>query len=234
MKALTFGLVALIAVSACTSSTQSNEPRQSRSHVQPIGGATRADVHIEFGYGGLTVVALDAGADNLATLTYDGPANVQPVSSYHVRDGSGELTYSTDDTNGDVRQSADMRVQLARDFPLALRVEIGAGQSTLDLTGFRMTQLDVQAGASDVHVRLPEPSGHVVVHAESGAAKLTFDVPPDTAADIQVSSALSVRAIDETRFQPLGGGHYRSTKDELAASRIELHAELGAASLTVR
>jgi hypothetical protein len=233
MKALTLGLVALIAVSACTSSTQSNE-RQSRSHVQPIGGATRADVHIEFGYGGLTVVALDASSDTLSRMTYDGPGDVQPVSSYHVRDNTGELTYSTDDANGDVRQSADMRVQLARDLPLALRVEIGAAQATLDLTGLWMTQLDVQAGASEVHVRLPEPSGNVVVHAESGAAKLTFDVPPDTAADIQVSSALSVREIDETRFRPLGGGHYRSTNYELAASRIELHAELGVASLTVR
>jgi hypothetical protein len=159
---------------------------------------------------------------------------VQPVSSYHVRDTTGELTYSTEGANGDARHSADMRVHLARDLPLALRVEIGAAQTTLDLRGLRITQLDLQAGASNVRVRLPEPAGHVVVNAESGAAKLTFDVPPDTAADIQVSSALSVRSIDETRFPPLGAGRYRSTNYELAANRIELHAELGAASLTVR
>ena len=68
----------------------------------------------------------------------------------------------------------------------------------------------------------------------AAASKLVFEIPPEVAADIQVSGVVDARSIDEARFRPLGGGRYRSPDYETAANRAELETQLGAANLTVR
>ena len=230
-----FAVVLVVTASGCLRSlSASDEPRESRSHVQPMDGANRASVHVQFGGGALTVGALDGREDTLATMSYDGPSALLPTASYRVRDGGGELEYAIGDADRRQRQSADVRVHLARGVPLALSVEAGAAQSTLDLTGLRVTHLDLQAGASDTRVRLPDAAGLTAVKVEGGATKLAFEVPPDVAAHIQVSGVLDARSIDEARFRSLGGGRDRSPDYETAANRVELRLELGAANLTVR
>jgi hypothetical protein len=234
MHKVLLGFVLMLATTGCSRMALTDGPRESSSHVQPIEGANRASVRIESGGGNLSVGALDETQDTLSTMSYEGPPAMRPQSSYQVRDGVGELEYIIGDTERRQTQSADLRVQLARGVPLALKVESGATQSTLDLTRLQLIHLDLQAGASDIRVRLPDAAGLTAVKVESGAAKLTFDLPLDVAADIEVSGALVTRSIDEARFRPLGGGRYRSTDYETAANRVEMHLELGAANLTVR
>jgi hypothetical protein len=190
-------------------------------------------VRIQFGGGALAVGALDGHADTLSSMTDAGPAALHPESSYRIRDGGGELEYSIGNAGRRQAQAAEMHVQLARAVPLALSVESGAAESNLDLTGLHVTQLGLQLGASSARMRLPDAAGLTVVKVEAGAARLAFEVPPDVAADVQISGALDARNIDEARFQPLGGGRYRSPEYDAAFNRVDLHLELGAANVTV-
>ena len=235
LKILLALLLVAAAASACARSpAASQEPRESTSHVQPAGGASSASVRIEFGGGSLTVGALDDAQGTLSRMTYEGPPALQPQSSYQLRDGAGDLEYVIGDAHRRQNQYADMRVLLARDLPLALSVDAGGAQSTLDLTALRIARFELQAGASNTRVRLPEAAGPTVVNVEGGAARLVFDVPPEVAADVQVSGVLDTRSIDEARFRLLGSGRYRSPEYETATNRVELRLELGAANLTVR
>jgi hypothetical protein len=199
-------------------------------------------MRLEFGAGDLTLGALDGRADTLATMAFQGPADERPAATYRVRDGVGELAYtvSRDGSRlsfpfvGPGRDHSNMHLLLARGVPIALDIQAGAADSTIDLTGLRVTQLNLQTGAADTTVRLPEAAGITTVSARGGISDLTFEVPRGVAADIQLSGGMNAREIDLTRFRSLGDGHYRSPDFETAANRVVLNVDLGIATLTVR
>jgi hypothetical protein len=133
-----------------------------------MDGAIRSTTHIQFNAGTLTVGALEAGVGTLATMRYEGPVNLRPEPAYRVRDGLGDLSYVAGrDAGGKPLglpvvihgDNASMHLQLARDVPLALSLEFGAGESDLDLTGLRVTNLDLHSGAARIRIRLPESAG---------------------------------------------------------------------------
>jgi hypothetical protein len=234
MLKMLIGIVLVVSASGCIRSPAASEsPRTSRSHVQSVDGANHASLHIQFG-GVLTVGALDQGVDVLSTMSYDGPPGLVPEASYSVRDGLGQLEYIIGEGDRRQNQYAEMHVLLARGIPLTLSVDAGGAQAALDLTGLRVTRLDLQAAASNTTVRLPEAAGLTAVNVEGAAARLMFDVPPQVSADIQVAGVLDTRSIDEARFKPLDRGRYRSPAYDTTLNRVELRLELGAANLTVR
>ena len=127
-----------------------------------------------------------------------------------------------------------MDVQLARGAPMTLAIEAGAAESRLNLSALQITRLDLQTGVANTRVRLPEAAGRTAVSVKGGVTDVTLEVPHGVAADIQVSDGLAGRQIDERRFQPMGGGHYRSPEYESAPNRVDLQIELGLASLTIQ
>jgi hypothetical protein len=218
-------------------------PTESAAFSQSLDGASSASMRLQFGAGELTVDALDGTAGTLATLSYTGPTNFRPNSSYTVRDGVGELAYTSDDHDrarvnlsfiGGDRDHTQMHVQLAAGVPLSLDVQAGAADSTLDLSALQIARLDLQTGISNTHIRLPQAAGLTQVTVKGGIANIAFEVPTGVAADIQLSAPLSGGSVDETRFRSLGHGHYRSANYDTAANRVELDAQVGMANITVR
>ena len=127
-----------------------------------------------------------------------------------------------------------MGLLLTRNIPLALDIQAGASDTTLDLSQLRVTRLDLQTGASDTRVRLPQTAGSTTMVARAGVAELDIEVPAGVAADIYVTTGLGNRAIDTARFESLGNGRYRSPDYATAANRVEMHLELGIGDLSVR
>jgi hypothetical protein len=218
-------------------------PLETASHTQSLDGASRANLHLQFAAGDLTIGVLDGREGVLATMSYNGPADLRPEPSYRVGNGLGELAYISRDGEGPhlnmpfigrTRDHGDMRVQLARGIPLALDIQAGAADSMLDLTGLNVGRLDLQTGAADTRIRLPESAGRTDVVVKGGVTDLAVDVPSSVAADIYVSSGLAGREIDQARFRSLSDGHYRSPDFDTAANRVDMRIELGIAQLTIR
>jgi len=214
-------------------------PMESRAFAQPLDGAGRANVRLQFGAGDLNVGALESDDRNIATASFSGPANYAPEPTYRVRDNVGELAYLVRDVKfglpffrGD--EHARMSVRLARNTPLALGIEAGAADSSIDLSALQVTHLDLQTGVADTRVRLPETAGLTSVVVQGGITDLTVEVPQGVAADIRVSSGMASRQIDERRFLPLGGGHYRSADYDTATNRVDMDINLGLATLRIQ
>ena len=115
-----------------------------------------------------------------------------------------------------------------------LNVEAGASDSTLDLSALQVSHLDLQTGAADTRIRLPQAAGHTTVSVHGGVTDLTFEVPQGVAADIRATNGLGSREIDERRFPSMGNGHYRSADYDSATNRVDMEIELGIATLRVR
>lgn len=150
-------LVAAVAVAmlggACQSQAVGELQRDSQK-VQPENAQT-VRAHLKIGAGELNV---SGGADALmeAEFAYN-VADWKPDVSYDVSGDTGEL--SVEQGSGqDVRPGGDARneweVLFSDEMPTDLRVQMGAGESSLDLDSLTLTGLDLQMGAGKTTVDL--------------------------------------------------------------------------------
>ena len=150
-------LVAAVAVAmlggACQSQAVGEMQRDSQK-VQPEN-AQSVRAHLKIGAGELNV---SGGADALmeAEFAYN-VADWKPDVSYDVSGDTGEL--SVEQGSGqDVRPGGDARnewdVLFSDELPTDLRVQMGAGESSLDLDSLTLTGLDLQMGAGKTTVDL--------------------------------------------------------------------------------
>lgn len=191
----------------------------------PLRGAQDAAVRIRFGAGELTTHAAAPGM--LLDGTFEGGV-------IHRELGAGRVELAQDTSYGlpwlDERSVWDLG--LTSEVPLDIRIESGAARATLDLRESRVRRLDIQTGASETRVVLPRNAGVTDVHAEHGAASLTFEIPPGVAARIRTRMALGSSHIDESRF-PRSGDVYQSVDYASAANRVDLDIQGGVGSLRV-
>ena len=126
----------------------------------------------------------------------------------------------------------DWRVGLTREVPLALRIDVGAARSDLDLSDLKVTDFVLKTGASETMVRLPKAAGLTKVHVESGAASVKLTVPEGVAARIRSTMGLGASNIDQRRF-PRNGEYYQSPDYDSAANKIDIQSEGGVGSVSV-
>jgi hypothetical protein len=211
-----------------------------RTFSSPTEGASQLTTTVNFGAGKLTVGALDATNAAAGEMRFTGTEDQNPSQSYRVRNGTGELGYSVRG-NGNFtswfspqRAGTEMRVGLSPNLPMRLNLKTGAAESTIDLSKLKLTFLDIDTGASNTFVRLPEAAGVMQANVDGGAANITIEIPLGVAANIEFDGGLSSLHIDQTRFPSVGRDRYRSPDYDTAVNKVDLKIDLGAANATVR
>ena len=125
----------------------------------------------------------------------------------------------------------DWNLRLSNEIPIALVLEMGANQSTVDLRDVRVTSLRLQTGASSTDVTMPA-TGQVTAQAQIGAAELKVHVPQGVAARVRSQSGLADIKIDQNRF-PFMNGVYESSDFGASPNRVDLMIEAGVGSVSV-
>lgn len=230
----------------------SARPPETRSFTQALQGATQGNVNLRFGAGRLAVETLPERApDTLAVMDYRGPEGMRVERSYRVRNGTGELEYSLRGRDGffpfpipfmvpgtSRGPASQMDVRLSPDVPLTLNVQVGAAEGRIDLSGLRLSRLDLQTGASTTWLRLPEAAGQTTARVSGGAATIDIEIPPTVAAQIRYEGGASTLDLDQARFPSTASSseirRYRSPDYDTAANRVDLAIEIGAATVTIR
>ncbi len=127
----------------------------------------------------------------------------------------------------------EWKLGLNKDVTWQLLFEMGASDAQIDLTDLRVVDLKVETGASNTEITLPANAGQTHVDLDGGAASVIFTVPEGVAARIQVDSGLSSIDIDRERF-PRVGDYYKSSDYETAINKVDINADFGAGSLSIR
>ena len=149
-------------------------PLQNDSKVIEVGPAETAQVDILMRAGELT---LTGGSDHLveADFTY----NIEswtPEVDYLIADRRGTVTIEQPDALDGIpteKVRNHWKVRLNNDIPLDLRLEVGAGASTLDLDELSLESLQVRAGAGESHLNLGNASvPNLTVEAGLGAMSI--------------------------------------------------------------
>ena len=200
----------------------------------PLSGESTMLVRIE---GGMGTLLVRRGASNtafsLVQISREADEAV-PMVQYNVKDNKGVLTV---ELNGNENEDGDGLAQLLHIFkgkhggswrleltdrvPIDFRMEFGAGEATLDLTGLVMTGLRLETGASSLRIRSSEPNtgriGTVSITAGLGSIE---------------SESLGNLNFDRMRFEG-GLGSYELDLSGALRDGAQIRAEVGLGSLDI-
>ncbi len=195
----------------------------------PLEGATSAYVKLDHGAGRLTLRS-GAGADEIVNGVFGNGLSFKS----HVEGGRLEVKLRTSQQFWAwwPGESLDWDIRLNRDIPLSLKIDSGASSSTLDLSDLKVTDLDIDTGASSTELTLPANAGNTHVDIDTGASSLKVSVPAGVAASIRVKSGIASVNVNP-RFPKIDGGLYQSPDYSTAANRVDMTIDAGVGSIEV-
>lgn len=157
----------------------------------PVSGARQVHAHLEMGAGELTI---SGGSDRLCdgTITYNVP-EWKPDLSYSVNNGSGALMIMQPESHhsnfGGVKYAWD--VHFNSKIPLELAVEMGAGESKLNLADVALRNLSVKVGAGDATIDLTGNwNQDVEVTLQGGVGEVQLKLPRSQGVRVTVEGGL--------------------------------------------
>ncbi len=187
-----------------------------------VSGDDPLDVNVRYGAGMLEISPAEAPLLYKVEVRYDGE-KFEPIVEFDEEDTHLRVGVETRGrvTSGDHDGSA-ATLQLARDIPLDLDLEFGAGRAELDLSGISLQRLEVSTGASETRIRFdaPNPIAAEAISIEAGAAQLTVTGLGNAGAErISFKGGLGETVLD------FSGAWSRN---------VEASVEMGIGSLTFR
>jgi hypothetical protein len=202
---------------------------------QPVGAATRADIEIRMGAGSLRIGALERSDELIGGTISRAPGEEV------VRDSAVSGDTATVKLRSQIRRwfpfergqggQALWDLRVNPDVATRLRVDTGAGSTTLDLAQLRITNLDVNIGVGQTTIVLPR-QGSLEARVSGGIGQTTITVPAGVAARVQASAGIGQVHVNGN-FQRQGS-YYTSPGYATAEERIELDVDGGIGSITIQ
>jgi len=206
-----------------------NKPVEGEKVSIPLEGATSAYIKLDHGAGRLT---MHSGAESSEIVN----GTFGNGLSYKSRVEAGRMEVKLRTSQHAWAwwpgESLDWDIRLNHDIPLSLKIDSGASASTLDLSDLKVTELDINTGASSTVLTLPANSGNTHVDIDTGASSLKVSIPSGVAARIRIKSGIAAVNVN-SRFPRLDGGLYQSTDYSTATNRVDMTIDAGVGSIEV-
>jgi len=199
----------------------------------PLDGANELEVRVRHGAGRLEIHALSTPG-LMAEGSFTGGVDYE----VHRLPGRSRLNLRTPSEwfvgiTPHSYEGYSWNVGLNRDLPVILDFKTGASESDLDLTDLRVTELDLETGASSTRITMPAHAGMTRARIKSGAASISLRLPEGVAGRIRAKGGLASINVDSGRF-PFNGSVYETPGFDSAANRAEIGFETGVGSLDIR
>jgi hypothetical protein len=237
--AFLFALLVTAAVLAGACGTQpggtpqvGNMERESKS-VDPKG-AQSARAQLKIGAGELN---LAGGADQLmeADFSYN-VSEWKPKVNYDVSGDTGELMVKQGsaegaDISGDARNEWDIR--LNDELPTELVVQMGAGESNLDLDSLTLSGVDLQMGAGKTTVDLTgDYARSFDTSIQGGVGEATVELPSDVGVKVKAEGGLG--KINAEGLKRVGNAYVNDAYGESDVTlRVDVQGGVGEINLEV-
>ncbi|MDH4196636.1 MAG: toast rack family protein [Candidatus Aminicenantes bacterium] len=206
-------------------------PLQTESKVVPAGEAKSADVTLKMGAGRLR---LEGGAAELLEGTFRfRRERYRPEIDYRVFAERGELVVRHRRHLGFFNSGRNTwEVRLQDGLPISLRVDLGAGESDLDLRRVNLERLDVDMGVGEMTLDLRGPRTRdceVTIDGGVGSGRIYF--PTEVGVRVHVDGGLgSIHAAGLVKK----GEYYVNDAYGRAPVTLEVRVDVGIGSLELR
>lgn len=200
---------------------------------QDLEGATQARIVIEPGAGDLRLKALQE-PDALVMGTVPDEAAISVGQEYSLQDGKADYTlrssggaYTFPGSSNTFRWD----LGLTPEIPIDLKVELGAGQALLDLTGLDLGDLTFGMGLGGATIVLPA-EGRFDGDIEGAIGELVIYVPEDLGLRVGAETAMVIVQAPESYRKH--GHFYDSPGYENAGHRVDLDVGLAIGRVSIR
>lgn len=113
-----------------------------------------------------------------------------------------------------------------------MEFDIGAASVTLDLTPFKINELNIDMGAAALDVRLGNLNDETKVDIDAGASDMDLFVPEGSGCQIKTDIALSSKNFHG--FEKIKKNFYQTSNFEEAKKKIYIEIDSGVSSISVR
>lgn len=172
---------------------------------EPLEDATSASINLNLSVGDTTVQALNDSSDlftaevsHVGELVFEVAGQSektihlsQQETSFGFMDGLGFLGAAFDE-----EQNLYWEIGLSPEVPLALNINSGVGENTLDLSQLAITRLDINSGVGTTNLRLPAPEERYNAAINGGAGNINVTITENAALDLNISGGVGNVVID--------------------------------------
>jgi len=228
-KRAALALAVLALTAAC------DEPRNVTTEYTTVAleGAERAEVSLRMGAGELRA----RGAEQEALLEAEFRFNrerLRPAVDYRLLGSTGILEVRHARRQGipfgNIRNTWDLR--LSRAVPLELDIDLGAGESDLDLRGLQLSKVEIDMGVGEMTLDISGPHRRSFrVRIDGGVGSGRLILPAEAGVRVHVDGGLG--SID-TRGLTKREGHYVNEAYGRSDVTIEIDIDAGIGSLELR
>jgi predicted membrane protein len=209
-------------------------PTQTDEETVEAGDIDSARVNIEMGVGELDI---NGSADGLldATFIYN-VAKWQPEIDYTISGSEGRLTVKQpggDSGSVGIPDSDDIKyewdLKLNDDIPMDLDINLGVGESNLELGGLMLNSLDIQTGVGETTIDLTgDWPNSFDVDIEGGVGKTTVRLPDGVG--VRVETQTGIGTID-VRGLIVNGDTYTNTAYDSANVILDIKVQGGVGAI---
>jgi len=181
-------------------------------------GATEMSLTVGYGAG---VLRFSGGASDLVAVK----STHQDVELQRVfRSGNTAAVSVRSNTPNPpfVTTSRSWDVRVPSDIPVALTLDLGAGDFNVDLRDVMITRATVNNGASNLEIALPRANGNVPVTISTGASSVDLRVPAGVEYRVRVTGGLNTIS-----------GPQESSGYSTAVNRLTIAISSGVPSITI-
>jgi hypothetical protein len=201
---------------------------------QPLGNAAQASIKIEPGAASIRLQALKT-SDNLLAGTIGTNKGQSVVKDFSQNGNNVSLTLRTTGANfyylpaGSSQWSWDLG--LTPQIPINLTVNLGAGNTDLDLTGLQISSLNVDMGVGNASMILPA-SGNYNARINGAIGQLVIEIPQGLG--VKVKSDAAIASVNLPADFQEQNGFSTSPGYASAGSRVDLNLGMAIGNVTVR
>ncbi|MFY1631795.1 hypothetical protein ACN27F_00715 [Solwaraspora sp. WMMB335] len=194
---------------------------------EPLGGRTVARLEVLDGATEIRVLAADLGDQLLRART---PPQGAVAPQVTVRDDSVQVGLAETGNGG----TGVLDIELHRDVRWSVRILGGATEQRIDLTGTRISEVELAGGVSTLDIVLPEPDGTVGIRMSGGAGTWRVEAPAQVPVRVRAGSGAGSISVDGERRDGVAAGETVSTPSwEETTDRYDIDAAAGFSDLTV-
>ncbi|HEV8173116.1 MAG TPA: hypothetical protein VGP91_05650 [Actinoplanes sp.] len=183
----------------------------------PLDGRTKADFDLVAATTTVTMKTQDLG-DELYKITSADDSGTAPSPVLADDRVQLHLTPDGDGTSGRVE------VLLSSKVRWALRFTGGADEQSVDLSGGRVSSIDVVGGARHFELSLPKPAGTVPVRVTGAVEDLSITSPKDSPVRVQVDSGAKTVAAGDRTLRDVRPGSTLTPKGWQVQNRYDVDA----------
>lgn len=216
-----------LVLAGCGASSDTTNPEAGPARDILRGDVQRLAVKAEIAAGELRIAAGDCELAKVE-VTKEGPS-ARPQVHFDQKGDIGRLLLR-ERGKGRLRSASSWKVCLSPEIPTALAVELGAGESVLDVGALDLRVLEVEVGAGELRLDLSKLRRPLHATIEGGVGEIDIDVPRELGVRVDADKGIGELDFDGFRKTDNGWVNEAYRSDDTA---LVLEIDVGVGSIEV-